>query len=495
MRTKWLLFGALWIAATIYILLFPTRHYTTDAVNNLVYIESSNLFELWHSQHLLAQWPGYWLYHLLGGQLRAWEAMRLAHAFLAGATVALLYAAVLEATGRLWLAIISGLTLCFSYGFWHYQSDPDIYSAGYAAVALLILAYIRYLHKPTTGRLWGLGLAAALAMLLHQLNIEFAGLIGLSLMWFASRPLSPNRLAVTWKHVGLYALICAVLVSGVYFAGYLSASNALVQAGGSQPPITGWILGYFNKAQAGETTWGTSLGLHTLPLVGYTFITSWILIPPLNMLSLVAVVLLGVALLGTAAFLVHLAFIWRQFDRTARLLIIICLLTLLINGVSGWWWQAGNLKFYLFMQLHLILLAALYAQKMWNGAVWQQRISRAALGGALIGLIGFHVVLTLPFETQGGVFTVAELAEEQTPAVWFDTANQARTFHYISRTSSRTLPKGFCQNPPANATAADMLWVVGEEQVANCPALANAVQVGSFQADRSRQVWDIFSYP
>src|SRR5262249_41378300 len=156
------------------------------------------------------------------------------------------------------IAIISALVLWVSYGFWYFQSNPDIYAAGYAAVALLLLAYVRYLKKPTDGRLWALGLSAALAMLAHQGNLGFAGLIGLSLIWVASRPLPNDALRVTWKQVALYAGICIVVVSGVYAIGYFNAADALVQAGGSRPPFIGWVLGYFNKAEAGQATWGIS---------------------------------------------------------------------------------------------------------------------------------------------------------------------------------------------------------------------------------------------
>ncbi len=492
MRKTILLFIGLWIATTLYILLFPTRHYTADAVNNLVFIEQQNQFELWHSQHLLAQWPGYWLYQAFGGQIRAWEAMRYAHALLAGATVALVFAAILELTSVLPIALVSGLVLWFSYGFWHYQSDPDIYSAGYAAVALLLLAYVRYLHRPTTRRLWGLGLAAALAMLVHQLNLEWAGLIGLSLIWLAGRPAKGEALRVTWRQVGLYALICAVIVGGVYVIGYLNASAALVQAGGSQPPFIGWVLGYFNKAQAGQATWGVSLQLNTLPLAGYTFVLSWILPPLLSDLSIGSGALLGLLLVGGIVMLVHGAVVLKRLPRIPRLIIIGCGLTLLINGFSGWWWQAGNVKFYLFMQINLIVLAALYAQSALSAPVWQRRISWAAISAVLLALTGIHVLLTLPYETQGGLFAVRDAVGDEQATVWFDTAGQAEIFRHLSSQPVRLLPKGFCETPPPDSTAASSWWVVKAEKAANCTILTNASLIGSFQADRSRQVWMIY---
>lgn len=493
MRKKWLVFFGLWAATTVYILLFPTRHFTSDAVNNLIFIEQQNHFELWFSQHLLAQWPGYWLYQLFDGQIRAWEAMRYAHALLAGATVALVYAAILELTGITIIAVMSGLVLAVSHGFWYFQSNPDVYSAGYVAVALLLLAYVRYLHQATTGRLWALGLAASFAMLMHQLNIEFAGLIGLSLIWLASRPNSADPVRVIWKQVGLYALICAVVVSGVYLIGYQNAGDALVQAGGSRPPLIGWILGYFNKAQAGDATWGVSLSLSTLPLAGYTLLLSWVLPPLLGSLTLWSAGLLGVLLLSSSVLVLHAALVLRRAPRIPRLLALVCALTLLLNGISGWWWQAGNVKFYLFMQLQLITLVALYVQQVWNGTLWQRRISRFALAGALLSLILFHLTLTLPYETQGGVFTVADQVKGG-EKVWFDTPAQADIYKYITPQTGAIFPADFCQTPPPHSTDSQVLWVVNKQQAAQCPPLANAALVASFQADRSRQVWEIYRY-
>src|SRR5688572_15962182 len=199
---------ALWLLTLVYVGLFPTHHYTSDAINNLYFLESRNIAELWHTQHLLAQWPGFWLYQLLlslvGEPLRAWQAMRLAHAVLAGATVALVYSAVFKLTHRFWLAILCAVVLWFSYGFWHYQSDPDIYSLGYASVALLMLAYITYLQSPTPRQAVILGLTAALAILAHQINILAVGLIALSLIYWTMRSDTISRRRLAW-HSAIYA--------------------------------------------------------------------------------------------------------------------------------------------------------------------------------------------------------------------------------------------------------------------------------------------------
>ena len=91
--TRQVTFGAftLGLLTTFYIAFLPTRHFTFDAVNRLVFIEADNTYEVWHSQHLLAQWPGQAVYQLFGGEIRAWEATHLIYAIFAGLTAILVH--------------------------------------------------------------------------------------------------------------------------------------------------------------------------------------------------------------------------------------------------------------------------------------------------------------------------------------------------------------------------------------------------------------------
>jgi len=504
------IFLSLWLLTSLYIALFPTRHYTADAVNNLVFIAGENHYELWHTQHLLAQWPGYWTYQLAGGRLRAWEAMRVAHALLAGATVSLLYAAARELTGSQKIAVAGGLFLWFSYGFWHYQSDPDIYSAGYAAVALLFFAYVRYLSMPTTRRVVMLGVAAALAILMHQLNLEVVGLIGLSLIILRLRSRGvqlnaptmpddmddisnlgdmPKPIQSSWRHVSLYAAISVLIPLAVYLTGWVSASAYLVELGGETPSFLSWVSGYFRTAQSGAATWGVSLNLSTLPTAAYTFVLSWVLPPQLNGVITWEIMLLGLLVGVALALFVHMAWVLRRVPFPQGLVAAVCELTLVANGISGWWWQAGNMKFYLFMQLPLILLAALYARQTLGG--WQRYLRRALLGGVMGMVALFHVALTLPYETRGGVFTVADLVGDAPVTIWFESAAQAEAYRYTSRQGqAAVLHEAYCENPPALRPGRVTWWVVREEVA--CETLENTPIIGSYQADRSRTTWVIY---
>jgi hypothetical protein len=523
---------ALWLATTAFVLLLPTHHYTADAVNNLQFIENGDVFELWHTQHLLAQWPGYWLYHL-GGISRAWVAMRLAHAALAGLTVALIYLAARDLTRSTPIALMSGLALWLSYGFWHYASDPDIYIPGYAAVALLLWLYIRFLRQPDSGRLWLLSLAGALSILLHQLNLELAGLIGLTLMWLAWRR------QIGWAQVVVYAGVCALLPLLLYSVGWLSVSAYLTEQGIEPPGFLAWALRYFGAAEAGEATWGVSGNLRSLPTAGYAWAQSW-LISPLAIARLLPVygVALGIVGVGLAGIVGYGVVGWMRRDSTPplnplpvngegtlkiasatapplypggteyrvlggrgaggegenaaplihveRLVAIVCISTLLLNFLSGWWWQAGNLKFYLFMQLHLILLVALGFGAMRGGL----------LRGIFFTLLIYGLVLAqifaISYESHGGLFALRDRYPDPTAqTLYFDERSQAVILRYISDHEPQVLPADFCDQP---APSGNVVWIVQADRAENCPSLARIRHALRFRARRETDEWVVYEW-
>lgn len=484
---------ALWLLTTAYILLFPTHHYTSDAINNLYFLESGNLIELWHTQHLLAQWPGFWLYQVLhalvGDSIRAWQAMRLAHALLAGLTVALVYNAARKLTPTFWQAILSATVLWFSYGFWHFQSDPDIYSLGYFTAALLMVVYITFVQSPTIRHVTTLGLTAALAILAHQINVLAVGMVGLSLVYWMFRTDALARRRLVWYGT-VYSGLVVLIVLAAYLAGWFSVNAYHQHLGQPEVAFQNWAMRYFAMARAGQATWGVSSNLASLPTAVYTFLSTWVLPMPvqqttpwsLGVLALIVIALLGVTL--------HMAVVFRDLPPNGSLLALVCAGTLLVNAVAGWWWQAGNIKFYLFMQIPMILLAAFYLRQLSFHAGRHRRLGLALLGVIWVGLAMFHVTSTLPYETSGGVFKVADLAGDRPVAIWFESQDHRRWFTYITPHDADLLPHNFChETPPAPGP---LWWVVSEQTAANCPALAGMTRIGSYQADRSRRIWGIF---
>ncbi len=482
--SKYRIFLLLWLLTALYIAILPTRHYTQDAVNNLTYLEARNVFESWHSQHLLGLKPGEWIYGLTS--MRAWQAMRIAQALMGGLTVGLLYLGLEELTRHRWLAVICGLSICLSYGFWHYSSDPDIYSMGYVAVALLMWCYIRFLRHPSNNHVLLLGLSAAFALLSHQINIELAGLIGLSLI--VGAVWKQNSLPIIWRHVIIYAAFSLLPTVLLYVLSWLTVSAAFTQQGLPSPAFFEWLLRYFHSADSGQATWGISFGLSTLPTASYTLLSSWILVPLLGATPLWQLIPIGVFAVFVVILLIRALFTLRSAKPVERYILWICVLTLIANGISGWWWQTGNIKFYLFMQINIIYLIGMYVSERLNFGSFSRNRKLILPLIVLLFLLGFHATLTLPYETSGGVFEVAAHLNDAKTLVAFQEPNQARIFPYISPNSAHILPPDYCDAPPSDAT----LWVVRQDGVANCSLFASATEISRFQVDRTRVKWVLF---
>ncbi len=475
------------VLTALYILALPTRHFTSDAINRLEFTEGHNLFELWHSQHLLAQLPGYAAYLVLNN-LRAYQAIQLIDALMSGITVAAIYAAARSLGAKGWIALLAGLAICFSYGFWHYATDPDVYSPVMMAVALLLLALIRYLNAPTNRRIVWLSLAAALAVLMHQMNVELAGLIGLALLtahgWKVNVPV---------RHVIIYGGLIVVIVVIAYGIGWQSATAYSQQALGVSYSFLGYVERYFNMASAGQATWGKSLHLDTIPQVGYAILKSWTLPPLRSRLTLIDAVLVG-GLMASAVFwfLYGLAAL-RKFAPAARLIALISIGTLIANVISAWWWQAGNIKFYLPMQSIVIVLAVVYVVNADAARPILRRLAYLAVSVSLICLVILHIKNTLTYETQGGVFVVAAEMEAYhgsgTPTAQFADVTQMRILPLISPYQSSALPADFCTE-----SLTQPIWLVVRDVLQGaCPTLDSQVHTEDYQADTSRQMWKIYA--
>ena len=480
-----LTFALLWLLTALFVGLTPTHYVSSDATNNLDYIAQDNRFELWHGQHLLALWPGYFTARLL--DVGPYQAMRLAHAILAGATVAVFYLALRTLVSSSRIAVGVAIALCFSYGFWHYASDPDIYMAGYAAIALLLLALVAALRAPGVARIVWLGLAASLAILTHQMNVEIAGLIGLALIGLAARP---GGIRVRWHHVAIYALASLTPVLLLYLFGWREVSAWLVSQGESAPGFIDWALRYFGAAQSGAATWGVTLSPGTLPVAVYAIIQSWIL-PPLA-LDPLSLLILGLLVVGVGVVAARFLVTARGLGPVERVVALVCALSLLANAVSGWWWQAGNIKFYLFMQLYVLVLVALVGRSALRETAARRlsTVGLAALGG---GLVLAQLLFTLPYETQGGVFRLVDRYGDRADVkLYIQDSTQDRMIEYVSERSARGLPAEDCQNLPNYGRRRHVqIWVLSAERARDC-RLEGATFVERYFADRSRTVWEIW---
>lgn len=492
-------FILIWLLTTLYTVVFPTRHLTQDAISSLQSIETQNIFDLWHTQHLFGLFPGYLVYQLSGGSLHAWQAVRIAHAFLAGGTVALLFSTLVVLTQRRILAIVCGMMLWFSYGFWHFQSDPDIYSLGTFSVALLLFTFANFLTRQTGkysvwSMLW-LGVVASFSILSHQMNIELVGLIGFGLIWLAWRAPKTERIRA-WQDVFIFGIIPLVSVPVVYFIGWQSVNRYLSATSQPELPFVNWALRYFVMARDVNVTWGKSLSLSSLPTAAYGILSSWTLPPLLRGITPLQGLFLGATVIGGLLLTAILGMNIPRLNGSRRLFALICIAAIALNSFSAWWWQAGNIKFALFLQIPFLILVGLLIDNLAWMRTTMRRLSIASVGLAAFGLIGAHLLFTLPYETRGGLFTIDELTETTGKSIWIEDNIYANGYAAISGAPRQTLPPDFCSLGGSQRThpaLQNAVWVVNERTAIVCDALKNATLVGQFQTDRTRDQWRVYA--
>ena len=326
-------------------------------------------------------------------------------------------------------------------------------------------------------------------LLSHQINVELAGLIGLSLIIGAFR--KSSAIPINWKHVVLYAAFSLVPTLLLYAIAWLTVNGSFTQQGLPTSTFVEWFLRYFRSAEAGQATWGVSFGLSTLPTVVYTLLSSWILVPLLGSISVLQLILIGIFGVLLIAVFVCATYRVARTDSVAGYIFWISLLTLIANIISGWWWQTGNIKFYLFMQINIIYIVALYGSKILERETFSRPRELLLPLAAFILLIGFHLTLTLPYETRGGVFAVADQLKDQQTVVAFQDPYQRRILPYISPNQAQDLPADFCHAPIFDIDTS-VWWVVRQDAVNSCPLLASAIELSRFQVDRTRITWVLF---
>lgn len=194
-------------------LALPTRNYYWDGVSFAINIEKNLPFSaLVHPSHLIYAIWGAWLYDLsdwLGFPVRALYLMQAANCVLAGLAVVLLYQAFRAQGWSNGRGLAGAWIFGFSATWWKFATDADAYVP---AIVLLLCAFL-LLKKPRL--VWLAGLAAAAAMLFHELAIFFL----------------PVAMLLLWKRRSLMLTFCATALAPVA-AGYAWAYEA------AHPPET-----------------------------------------------------------------------------------------------------------------------------------------------------------------------------------------------------------------------------------------------------------------
>lgn len=225
----------------VYALTFPANHSESeDAFHYAWEVENSALTDLFYTSHLLYR-PAMRLLWLVSGHLgfdgRAYSLMAKA-SMLAGALAAtilfLLQRRIFAADadrGRVGgFALIFSLLMSFSYNYWRYSCEAEIYIPAILVSTLLLFVVINQRLSPRR-TIFG-GVLGALTVMTHIAGAALA-LIGVPAYYLARR---------RWRLAGLHLLLVALVLGAAFF---LLGSTSGFQKGSplhSQPSESGLQL-------------------------------------------------------------------------------------------------------------------------------------------------------------------------------------------------------------------------------------------------------------
>ncbi len=232
------LLAAFFLLLAFFSLTNPRNHSeANDALGYALTVEQAPAAQLWHSQHVL-YFPTAKLVFLAAQKIgladranpvliwfsRVCGALTLLAAFLLLRRRAVAFSA----------ALAGAAALAFSYGFWRYTNETEIYVP---ALLLILLAWLAAAGAPRLANVIAGALLAALACLMHLLNV-LPALAAIPLFYLLQRRV---------RDALLHGLLAGGLTGGIYLALFGTRVVAEIFDVGSDQPEGGLHLASFAK--------------------------------------------------------------------------------------------------------------------------------------------------------------------------------------------------------------------------------------------------------
>lgn len=363
--------------AVVYLLTLTGNHgEAEDAVNYASGIRDGLTGQALHPHHLLWGALG-WLVHnaalALGrdgeGTLGELQAM---NAVLAAAGVGFLWWWLRSVGFRRIAVVLACGVLAFSYGYWFYAGEAEVYVLAAALLVGCLAAAHRAAVQPSVRAFAVLGAVNALAVLAHDTNVLFAAVALTALV--VSRGDAPRAELV--RRGAAYALVAVAVTVPAYAAA--AAANGHTTPGQAYD----WISGYAENDEWGKLEPGSVpkaaagagralIGGHTAFATGATRDAAERLgnRNPREELFLmrdypaglaVAVMVLSLAvLLMLGAAVLRLVRARRELGEPRRRLALLCLAWLGVYAAFFTWWEPINVEFWIAAWVPASILLAL----------------------------------------------------------------------------------------------------------------------------------------
>lgn len=281
--------------------------------------------------------------------------------------------------------------LAFSYGYWWYSVEVEVYMLSVAFLICSLLIAHRAALRPKAGSFAALGATTGLAVLAHVTNVLF-GAVAMVAVLYAARALPPRRLAnCAAAYAGVVAgVVLPAYVLAIRVIGFSSPDEVLEwQTDYAQNDAWGgWGISALPKAVigAGRSLTGGHFALSLDPArdLAYRVLPTQslreevFLVRDLGPASAVLLLLLVVAVLLMLAVLAAGWLRRPDLNGSARVLAVLCLSWLVPYAVFFTWWEPDNVEFWIAAWVPLAILLALPLSA--NGSP----VSRGRASGVLL---------------------------------------------------------------------------------------------------------------
>ncbi len=310
-----------------------TEVHTYDALSYILDVDRKPWPELFHPHHLLYGPFGALIRALAGalgwqGSVGIW--LQVTNALVGALAVTGLFALCRVVTGATGAALAAAFLTGWSYAFWYYAVEVEVYTLAAGALIAALWVFIGLTRAPTRTLAVGLGVAQAMAVFAHQTNALLTLPV---LLAIAVLPISWRD---RWRLALAYLVPLTILVGGVYLWVALGVSGMR-----RWEEVWRWLTGY---AQTGF--WGGAID--EAKLAG--LVQGWS--DTLAMPGGAVIVVITVALILTG---------WRGIAALPRPLLVFLLSWLVVYGAFFLWWEPDNIEFWIasLPPLALLLSAAL----------------------------------------------------------------------------------------------------------------------------------------
>ncbi len=251
------------IAVFFIYITFLSKMYNYDGVACAMAVELGEMKNLFHGNHLIYGFIGYLFHHLIriffGYAGTALLSLQILNCLLGSIGVVLFFILMEKISKNITYAFFWSLFLAFSYSYWLWSMEAQVYLLGMVFILLLVILLLRYDssfhrdHKPGKSILFILALCHGMAVLSHISHIIFIPVVCVCLWQYKS-----NRKR-NLRNIFFYLVVLAAFCVVSYLLVIIVVLKIFSLRG-----IYLWFLGNALDVSTNSLSWHGQLSLNNL---------------------------------------------------------------------------------------------------------------------------------------------------------------------------------------------------------------------------------------